>query len=248
MKNKRTTFYALFTALALSYSGLFANEKKTTENEAPDIAAAIAVVKAERALKVNIKLADIYRSGWNRSYATCDYYYSETGYILNKGIAEENLKKEEERNKAFIQEAYARLAKVYKNLNSEFNALEWPLMQNQRNELSYKHNDLLAFFHILKSAEDRYKRPGMDLAKMAVVYTDIARTAKSHTAEFNKLFAKLKAKELEMKEIYDDAKLWVDIQFGWDKEEDVKTEDVKKEDVKKEDVKKDDVKTEDVKK
>ncbi|NQZ66749.1 MAG: hypothetical protein HRT89_01640 [Lentisphaeria bacterium] len=57
------------------------------------------------------------------------------------------------------------------------------------------------------------------MSKVAVLYIEIATSSKKQSDAFKKVIAKMKAKSVEMSEVKKDAKMWVDIHFGRNKDQ-----------------------------
>ena len=220
MNNQIKNVYAVFIMLALSCSGILSAEgekKKEASSEKAEIAAAIASVKAERALKVNTILADNVKSKWNFHTEKTLIYFNEAQAILTAGITEENKKKTEDRSKEFLKEANERKGKMYRDWKNKHSRIVSRAWESERTDLYYKHTALMYYYSNFKILDSYAKKTDMDMSKLGALYNEIEKKSKIITVEFNKVFAKLKAKEAEMKAVRDDAKLWVDIQFGCDK-------------------------------
>ncbi|NQZ71409.1 MAG: hypothetical protein HRT89_25465 [Lentisphaeria bacterium] len=238
MKNRLAPLYVVFTALLLTFSGLVSAQDKNDAND-PEIAAAIASVKATRALKANVKLTDAVASKWNFYQAKSYAYLLETQKILNEGYAEEKLKKDDLENKEFLKEVTVRNNKVYKEWHTDYLAQEYPLMIAERTAIQVEYNALSYYYKQIKTSEPYLIDSGMNMAMVAKLYLEVEKTAKKHSKQFIVGINKMKSKEAEMKEIRDDAKMWIDIQFDrGDKKAEVKEADVKKADVKKAETKK----------
>ncbi|MCJ8331267.1 MAG: hypothetical protein HRT89_24955 [Lentisphaeria bacterium] len=220
MKKRKKDIVAVLLLFVLSFSGILsAEDKKNDESslEKSDIAAAIASVMAERALKANLVLSDSIKSMWTPYQTNARNLFNDTQSLLYAAMAEENRKKPKEKNKEFLKEAEERRSKFYRDWQLVHITQILPAWIADRSEILKKQSALEHYFKYLKGIDTYARNSEMDMSNIALLYKDIEVKAKSIAEEIKEVNAKVKAKDAEMKAISDDSKLWIDIHFGRNK-------------------------------